>query len=102
MDYGKALRIARAVAGIQQKDLATRSKLDSSYISLIEMGKRKPSMKTVRSLSAALGIPSDLFTLMASEEEDLTFADSSELEEVGKSLVKLLLPATFQKEDAKF
>jgi transcriptional regulator with XRE-family HTH domain len=54
MDYGKAVRVARAISGIQQKELADRAGLNSSYVSLIEMGKRKPSLKAVRALSSAL------------------------------------------------
>lgn len=101
MDYGKALRIARAVSGLQQKDLAQRAGLDSSYVSLIEMGKRKPSLKAVRALSDALKLPTHLFTLLASEPEDLALTEPAELEEIAKSLVKLLLPETFHRDEPR-
>jgi transcriptional regulator with XRE-family HTH domain len=101
MDYGKALRIARAISGLQQKDLADKAHLDSSYVSLIEMGKRKPSLKTVRALSQALEIPTSLLTLLASEPEDLTLTDPDELQEVATSLAKLLLPETFHRDEPK-
>lgn len=101
MNYGKALRIARAISGLQQKDLADKAHLDSSYVSLIEMGKRKPSLKTVRALSQALEIPTSLLTLLASESEDLTLTDPDELQEVATSLAKLLLPETFRRDEPK-
>lgn len=101
MDYGKALRIARAISGLQQKDLADKAGLDSSYVSLIEMGKRKPSLKAVRALSKALELPASLLTLLASEPDDLTLTDPSELREVATSLAKLLLPETFHQDEPK-
>ncbi len=63
MDYGKALRIARAISGLQQKDLADKA--------------------------------------VASEPEDLTLTEPSELQEVATSLAKLLLPQTFHKDEPK-
>jgi transcriptional regulator with XRE-family HTH domain len=101
MDYAKGLRIARAISGLQQKDLADKAHLDSSYVSLIEMGKRKPSLKAVRALSEALNIPASLLTLLASEAEDLTLTDPAELQEVATALAKLLLPETFHKDEPK-
>jgi len=92
MNYAKALRIARAIKGVQQKDLAVEAGLDTSYVSLLEQGKRKPSLKTIRSLSEALNIPTELFTLLATEADDLTLTDPSELENVGISLARLLVP----------
>lgn len=91
MDYGKAIRIARAVSNLQQKDVAERSKLDSSYVSLIEAGKRKPSAKAVESLSEAFAIPQPLFELLASEPKDLDIAKPEQLEELGRELIELLL-----------
>ena len=92
MDYGKALRISRAIAGLQQKELAQRAGLDASYVSLLEQGKRTPSLKVVRALSEALKMPTHLFTLLASEKEDLTLVDPSELQQAAESLARVLFP----------
>ena len=91
MDYGKALRIARAASGLQQQDLARRAGLTPSYVSLVEMGKRNPSVGAIKKLSQALQIPPHLLTLLATEEEDTDLVDSKELESLGSSLVRLLL-----------
>lgn len=99
MDYGKALRISRAIAGLQQKDLASRAGLDSSYVSLLEQGKRKPSLKVVRALSEALKIPTHLFTLLASEEEDLTLVEPSELQQAVESLARVLFPTPLRRHE---
>lgn len=91
MDYGKALRIARAIAGLQQKELAEIAELDPSHISLMEKGKRKPSVGTVQRLAKALQIPEHLMVLLAAEPQDLDIEDPKELQRSVHSLAQLLL-----------
>ncbi len=91
MDYGKALKIARAISGLQQKELAVLAGLAPSYVSLLEMGKRKPSVGAIRKLSHALKVPTHLLTLLAAEDDDLTLVEPTELKRVGESLAELLL-----------
>ena len=55
MDYGKALRIGRAIAGLQQRELAELAEIDPSHNSLIEVGKRKPSSSARGSCLANCG-----------------------------------------------
>jgi transcriptional regulator with XRE-family HTH domain len=94
VDYGKALRIARAASGIQQQELAQRAGLTPSYVSLVEMGKRNPSIGAINKLSRALEVPPHLLTLLATEPEDTDLVDAKELESLGESLVRLLLRKT--------
>lgn len=91
MDYGKALRFSRALTGLQQQELAELAGIDASYISLIEQGKRTPSLKFVHKLSQAIGIPVHLFTFLAMEAEDSALLDPSELTAIGESLTNLVL-----------
>jgi transcriptional regulator with XRE-family HTH domain len=91
MDYGKALRVARAIAGLQQKELAEIAELDPSHISLIEKGKRNPSVGAVQKLAKALQIPEHLLVLLAAEPQDLDISDPSELQRATHSLTELLM-----------
>jgi transcriptional regulator with XRE-family HTH domain len=91
MNYSKALKVARAISGLQQKELAERAELDASYLSLIELGKRKPSLSAIDKLSRALGIPQHLFVLLASEADDLSIADPIELQRAAESLARYLI-----------
>lgn len=90
MDYGKALRIARAIAGWQQKEVADLARIDSSHISLMEMGKRKPSVQSLERLCKALGVPKHLFMLLGAESSDLDIGDPEEMHRVAESLAHLL------------
>ena len=91
MNYGKALKVARAIAGLQQKELAAKAGLDPSHISLIEKGTRKPSLDTVGRICQALGIPDHLFTLLATEAKDMHRIEQGELARVAESLARFMV-----------
>ena len=91
MNYGKALKIARAINGTQQAELAQMADLDPSYVCLLEQGKRRPSVGTIERLSKALQIPTHLLSLLAAEKDDLVKADAEEIARVGESLARFLL-----------
>jgi transcriptional regulator with XRE-family HTH domain len=91
MDYSKAIRVARALADVPQRQLAKRISVDASLISMLESGRRKPSLETLEKISAALGIPFHLFTLLASEPEDVRNTDSETIHRLAIGLSKLLL-----------
>jgi len=91
MNYGKALKLARALANLNQKDLAARAGIDASHISLIEKGTRRPSLAALEKLSSALEIPTDLFVLMAAEKKELKLRDPVELQQALESMARLIL-----------
>jgi transcriptional regulator with XRE-family HTH domain len=91
MNYGKALRIARAIAGMEQKQLALAAKLDPSHISLIEKGSRQPSVGAIAKLCRALRIPEPLFTMLAAEASDLRGIDEKEFETIGTYLARFVI-----------
>lgn len=91
MNYGKALRIIRSAKGLEQRELASTLKLDPSYISLLEKGKRKPSLKLIRLVSKKLSIPENLFKLLASEKHDLKKITEKESTHLAKRLLQVLI-----------
>lgn len=91
MDYGKALRIARAIAGTEQKQLATAAGLDPSHISLIERGSRKPSVRAIGKICHALDIPEPLFNMLAAESSDLRGIEADEFQRLGSYLARFLI-----------
>jgi transcriptional regulator with XRE-family HTH domain len=94
MNYSKAIRIARSIAGISQGKLADRSGLDRSYLSLIEGGKRKPTVETIQGISEALGLPFHLLTLLATEKEDAKRIGEEQVLSLAKQLTHLLLESS--------
>ena len=92
-NYGKAFRIIRAAFGLRQAELAGRMPVTASQLSLIEAGKRQPSLKVVDALAAAVGIPSALVSLLASDAKDLQPEDS-DIGDLARALLKVLVAAT--------
>lgn len=63
--FGKKVSEARNKKGISQEELAFEAGFDRTYISLIERGKRNPSLKTILRLCEVLKVqPSSLFPIM--------------------------------------
>ena len=58
-NYAKAFRIVRAAFGLRQSELAARVPITASQLSLIEAGKRQPSLRVVEGLAAAVALPPD-------------------------------------------
>lgn len=54
-DSLKSLRQAR---GLSQENLSSIAGLDRTYISMLERGKRKPSLETIEKIATALGMKS--------------------------------------------
>lgn len=77
--YGIAIKKIRALRLMSQRDLAEKVGLDVSYISFIETGRRKPSLKALESIASALEIPFYLLTVLASKKADLPGIDKTRL-----------------------
>ena len=91
MNYSKAIRVARSLADISQGELADRAEIDRSYLSLIESGKRKPSIETIEKIANALKLPFHLLSLLGSEETDVRKASHEQIASLSLALTKLLL-----------
>ena len=91
MNYSKAIRVARSLADLSQGELAGKSEIDRSYLSLIESGKRKPTIKTLEKIAAALKIPFHLLVLLGSEGGDAKNVSKKQVANLSLALSKLLL-----------
>ena len=90
-DFAKAFRIIRAAFGLQQAKLADQIGISASQLSLIEKGKRQPSLRVIGNLGAATGVPISLITLLASNPDEMIGQDVSEL---ANALLRLLVNAS--------
>jgi transcriptional regulator with XRE-family HTH domain len=92
-DFAKAFRIIRAAFGLTQSELAARMPITASQLSLIEAGKRQPSLRVVNGLAAAVGIPAVLISLLASPAEEMNLQPDSEIAGLANTLLRLLVSA---------
>lgn len=59
--FGRVLREARVARGLSQEELALACDIDRTYVSLLERGRRQPTVLMLFRLSEPLGVrPSSL------------------------------------------
>lgn len=58
--FGKAVRRLRKERNMSQETLALTSQLDRTFISLIECGKKNPTLITIFQLSSGLNVPTEM------------------------------------------
>lgn len=74
--FGRYLKAQRQVADLSLRELARVTSLSNAYLSQLERGLHQPSLRVMRSLSDALGIPLD--TLLAQVGVTPTADDGAE------------------------
>ncbi|MCD9022003.1 helix-turn-helix domain-containing protein [Cohnella silvisoli] len=70
--FGQQLRKIREENKLSQEELAFRAKLDRTYISLLERGKRRPTLNTIFALTQQLNISAAEMVRLV-EEQVLNF-----------------------------
>jgi len=98
MHYGKAIRIVRTAFGLTKAQLADRLSIGASHLSLIEAGKRQPSVGVLDEIATVLHVPPHLLTLLASDPQDLEDPKNAEqLTNFASSLLRVLVSAGDQR-----
>jgi transcriptional regulator with XRE-family HTH domain len=91
MKYGRAIKIVRTAHGLTQAQLADRLSVGASHLSLIEAGKRTPSLDVLQEIAVALVVPLHLLTLLASNPSEFDSPENAaRVTEVAKTLLHLL------------
>lgn len=85
---GQIIKILRTALGLRQKDLAERVGIQPHYLSLVEAGKREPSLAVLRKLASKLDVPMSLLFWEAEQQPELV---TPENQERWKSLRSLLV-----------
>ena len=90
-DMAKAFRVIRAAHGLRQAELARRIGVSTSLLSLIERGKRQPSVRVIGALGSATATPTSLIMLLASSADELAHDHTGDL---ARALLSLLVRAS--------
>lgn len=88
MNIFNALKLCRTQARIGQKEVADLAGISVSYLSLLEQGKRNPSLSTIEKISLALGVSSPILFFLCADEDGL--------EKIDKPLAERLVSTAFQ------
>ena len=88
--FGQVVKILRTASGLKQKNLAEMVGIRPHYLSLVESGKREPSLNVVRLLAKGLNVPvSYLFWEMDDVPKDFDSKDRNLLNELKSLLLEM-------------
>lgn len=90
MDIGRAIRFCRQQKGLTQPQLAERADLSASYLSVLEQGKRDPSLSSLHRIARGLGIPLSVLLFVAAEPSDVETLTPELHEKLAAATLKLL------------
>lgn len=90
MNVAHAIKICRAAKNLSIEALSNESGLSKSYISMIENGKRAPSMEAIETISKALGIPVVVLLMLAAEKSEISTLSPELVSELQKSVLDVL------------
>ena len=69
INLGKAIRLCRVQKDLSLDNLSSKANISTSYLSLLERGKRDPNLSTLQNIAKALGIPISLLIFLAARDE---------------------------------
>jgi transcriptional regulator with XRE-family HTH domain len=82
--FGKVLRDIRQEHSLSQEELGFESGYHRTYISLLERGRKSPSMNTMFQLAAALGVsPSEILRRTEARVSRVSRRDTRERRKTG-------------------
>lgn len=87
---GDALKLCRTKRGLTQGELAQKSGLSVSYLSLIEKGKRTPDLEVLNQIAKALNMPLNLLVFLATDKSELAELDRSVAEKLSYLVLELI------------
>ena len=87
-NIGHVIKLLRTVSGLKQKDLAKAAGIKANYLSLVEAGKREPSLAVLRALANELNVPT---SLLLWESESIPEMSSAKEEDSILKLKRLVL-----------
>jgi len=72
---GEAIEMLRSAMGIARSDLAEAVGMDEYALTVIELGRKEPTMVSVGRIAGVLGIKTSILVQIAEELENTTRAD---------------------------
>lgn len=90
MNIGKIIKACRHRKNLSQKELAKKAKISISYLSLLERNLRKPNIKIIENIAAALDIPLSILIFLASDKKELIGLDKDIIGKLSHIILELI------------
>jgi transcriptional regulator with XRE-family HTH domain len=89
-NIGKTIRILRSAKGKSLSELAADAKLSVPFLSLVESGKRQPSLAVLKTIGDALGVSSDVMLLLEMGPSRTLRTNDRKTIDITRSIEKLM------------
>jgi transcriptional regulator with XRE-family HTH domain len=93
MELGKAIRMCRSRKELTLAELAKRTKLSESYLSLLERGNRDPTLSTIEAIARGLEVPVSLLVFLGSDASETSSLPPEVREKLSTAIIQLLQAA---------
>lgn len=90
MELGKAIKMVRVMRGINLTQLAARTGLSPSYLSLLERNKRDPNIEVVTKIAAGLNVPLPILVFLAEDPAKFKSIDPVLVEKLAHAALELI------------
>lgn len=95
MDIGRAVKLCRSQKGWTLREVAKRTGIAVSHLSMIERNQRDASMSVMQGLANAFGMPLNVLIFLAADPKELTGISNELKEKLSRAALELLrLPTT--------
>ena len=75
MNIGHALKVCRFAKKLSLGDLAKRTDLSPSFLSMVETGKREPTLSSIEKIARAMELPAPILLFLAADKGELSGID---------------------------
>lgn len=90
MNIGKAIKGLRLEKGLNQLDFAKKCKISQSYLSLIEKGRKEPTLGLLKQISSTLSIPLPILVFLSIDKDDISESKKEAFDLIEPSLKGLI------------
>lgn len=90
MKIGNAIKLSRSSKGMTLSSLSEKTGFSSSYLSMVESEKRKPTLDALEKISSALSLPLPLLVFLAAEKGELKGLDNTSVSRLSGTVLDLL------------
>lgn len=90
MNIGNAIKLCRTQKGFTQAQLSENAKISTSYLSLLEQGKRDPNLSTIQDIATALDVPISILMFLATDKDELNGIPDDLAEKLSFTVLKLI------------
>ena len=90
MNVAQALKVCRSAKRLSLDTVATDAGFSRSYLSMIESGKREPTLSAMEKIAAALEVPLPIILFLAADAEELEGLDEEVVNRLSSAALNVM------------